>query len=93
MGAIELFRDSFYEGQRLLVRRLRFLERVDVRSLTVDLLSIDAGTGYTSRTATISYDRKGKPIPAENNPRRVFESLFDRFARSHFFTRNVYTDA
>ncbi len=40
------------------------------------VLSIDAGTGYTSRTATISYDRKGKPIPAENNPRRIFESLF-----------------
>ena len=40
------------------------------------VLSIDAGTGYTSRTATISYDREGKPIPAENNPRRIFESLF-----------------
>jgi len=40
------------------------------------VLSVDPGTGYTSRTATISYDRQGKPIPAENNPRRVFESLF-----------------
>ena len=40
------------------------------------VLSIDAGTGYTSRTSTISYDREGKPIPAENNPRRIFESLF-----------------
>ncbi|MDB4789443.1 DUF1552 domain-containing protein [Verrucomicrobiales bacterium] len=40
------------------------------------VLSIDAGTGYTSRTATISYDRQGKPIPAENDPRRIFESLF-----------------
>ncbi|NRB26490.1 MAG: DUF1552 domain-containing protein [Roseibacillus sp.] len=40
------------------------------------VLSIDAGTGYSSRTSTISYDREGKPIPAENNPRRIFESLF-----------------
>ena len=40
------------------------------------VFSIDAGTGYTSRTATVSYDRQGKPIPAENNPRRIFENLF-----------------
>jgi len=29
-----------------------------------------------SRTATISYDQDGKPIPAENNPRRIFENVF-----------------
>lgn len=40
------------------------------------VLSIDAGTGYTSRTSTVSYDRDGKPIPAENNPRQIFENLF-----------------
>ena len=40
------------------------------------VLSIDAGSGYMSRTATISYDRDGKPIPAENNPRRIFENVF-----------------
>lgn len=40
------------------------------------VLSIDAGTGYASRTSTISHDRKGKPIPAENNPRQIFEGLF-----------------
>ena len=36
------------------------------------VLSIDAGTGYASRTSTISYNRKGTPIPAENNPRIIF---------------------
>ena len=41
------------------------------------VLSIDAGTGYLSRTGTISYNHEGKPIPAENNPRRVFERLFN----------------
>ncbi len=40
------------------------------------VLSIDAGTGYLSRTGTISYNLDGKPIPAENNPRRVFDRLF-----------------
>ncbi|WP_166819659.1 DUF1552 domain-containing protein [Thalassoroseus pseudoceratinae] len=40
------------------------------------VLSIDAGTGFLSRTGTISYSLEGKPIPAENNPRRVFNRLF-----------------
>ncbi|MCU1324796.1 MAG: hypothetical protein JWN34_166 [Bryobacterales bacterium] len=40
------------------------------------VLSIDAGTGYLSRTGTISYSVEGRPIPAENNPRRVFDRLF-----------------
>lgn len=40
------------------------------------VLSIDAGVGFLSRTGTISYNTEGKPIPAENNPRRVFERLF-----------------
>ncbi|MDX2269556.1 MAG: DUF1552 domain-containing protein [Bryobacter sp.] len=40
------------------------------------VLSIDAGTGYLSRTGTISYSLEGRPIPAENNPRRIFNRLF-----------------
>ncbi|WP_010588421.1 DUF1552 domain-containing protein [Schlesneria paludicola] len=40
------------------------------------VLSIDAGVGFLSRTGTISYNLDGKPIPAENNPRRVFDRLF-----------------
>jgi hypothetical protein len=40
------------------------------------VLSIDAGTGYLSRTGTISYNAEGRPVPAENNPRRVFDRLF-----------------
>ncbi|MFN8854289.1 MAG: DUF1552 domain-containing protein [Planctomycetaceae bacterium] len=40
------------------------------------VLSIDAGVGFLSRTGTISYNIEGKPIPAENNPRQVFDSLF-----------------
>ncbi len=40
------------------------------------VLSIDAGTGYLSRTGTISYSLEGRPIPAENHPRRIFDRLF-----------------
>ena len=40
------------------------------------VLSIDAGTGFLSRTGTISFSLDGRPIPAENNPRRVFNRLF-----------------
>lgn len=40
------------------------------------VLSIDAGTGYLSRTGTISYDLEGRPIPAANNPRQIFDRLF-----------------
>ena len=40
------------------------------------VLSIDAGTGFLSRTGTISYSLEGRPLPAENNPRRVFNRLF-----------------
>ena len=40
------------------------------------VLSIDAGTGFLSRTGTISYSLEGKPIPAQNNPRRIFDRLF-----------------
>lgn len=40
------------------------------------VLSIDAGVGFLSRTGTISYDVQGRPVPAENHPRRVFDRLF-----------------
>ncbi|RLS52252.1 MAG: DUF1552 domain-containing protein [Planctomycetota bacterium] len=40
------------------------------------VLSIDAGTGFLSRTGTISYNLEGSPIPAENSPQRVFDRLF-----------------
>jgi hypothetical protein len=52
------------------------------------VLSIDAGTGFLSRTGTISYSVEGKPIPAENNPRRVFDRLFREDRGSLEFQRN-----
>ena len=40
------------------------------------VMSVDAGVGFLSRTGTISYSSTGKPIPAENNPRQIFNRLF-----------------
>ena len=63
------------------------------------VLSIDAGVGFLSRTGTISYNVEGRPIPAENNPRRVFDRLFrgDRASlesqRTHLKRRIRLVDA
>lgn len=40
------------------------------------VLSVDEGVGFLSRTGTISYNQEGKPIPAQNKPRQVFDRLF-----------------
>jgi len=53
------------------------------------VLSIDAGTGFLSRTGTISYNFEGRPIPAENNPRRVFDRLFRGDQKSLQVERDV----
>ncbi len=39
-------------------------------------LSTDGGTGYRGRSTTLAFDRNGRPIPAENDVRRIFERLF-----------------
>ncbi len=40
------------------------------------VLSVDGGVGMLSRTGTISFNSEGRPIPAENNPRQIFNRLF-----------------
>jgi hypothetical protein len=39
-------------------------------------LSIAAGVGQPYNTTTLSYSRDGAPLPAEDNPRTVFNRLF-----------------
>lgn len=39
-------------------------------------LSDSSGTGSAGHSHTLSFDRGGTPIPAENSPRRLFERLF-----------------
>lgn len=35
-----------------------------------------SGTGSAGHSHTLAFDRNGTPLPAENNPRRLFERLF-----------------
>lgn len=39
-------------------------------------LSDQSGTGGAGHSHTLSFDRSGTPMPAENSPRRLFERLF-----------------
>lgn len=39
-------------------------------------LSDQSGTGSAGHSHTLSFDRSGTPLPAENSPQRVFERLF-----------------
>jgi hypothetical protein len=40
------------------------------------VMSTDGGTGTARGTHTISFDKHGRPIPAEHRPKQVFDMLF-----------------
>ncbi|QDV23374.1 DUF1552 domain-containing protein [Aureliella helgolandensis] len=40
------------------------------------VMSTDGGTGSPRGIQTMSFNRQGRPIPAENRPKRVFDQLF-----------------
>lgn len=40
------------------------------------VLSTDGGTGSPRGAQTMSYNRNGRPIPAEHKPKRIFDMLF-----------------
>jgi hypothetical protein len=40
------------------------------------VMSTDGGTGTPRGAHTISFDRNGRAIPAENKPKRIFDELF-----------------
>jgi len=40
------------------------------------VLSTDGGTGSPRGAQTMSYNQQGRPIPAENRPKRIFDQLF-----------------
>lgn len=40
------------------------------------VMSTDGGTGTARGAHTISFDRNGKPIPAEHRPKQIFDMLF-----------------
>lgn len=39
-------------------------------------LGVQSGTGESGTTRTLSFDRNGTPLPAENKPQNVFDRLF-----------------
>jgi hypothetical protein len=53
----------------------KFGEETRIPSL---VLSSNGGVGMKSRATTISFDAQGRAIPAEADPRRIFERLFER---------------
>jgi len=40
------------------------------------ILSTDGGTGSARGAQTMSFNHQGRPIPAENRPKRIFDQLF-----------------
>ncbi|MEM7011284.1 MAG: DUF1552 domain-containing protein [Verrucomicrobiota bacterium] len=40
------------------------------------IMSTDGGVGEPTRASTLSFNRHGRPIPALNQPRQIFERLF-----------------
>ena len=40
------------------------------------IMSTDGGTGSPRGAQTMSYNRSGRPIPAEHKPKRIFDMLF-----------------
>ena len=47
----------------------------DTRFASLEL-SISSGTGQPNNSSTLAFSRDGVPLPAEDNPRNVFDRLF-----------------
>ena len=57
----------------------RFAQHIGQQTRTASIvLSTDGGTGSPRGTQTMSFDHNGRPIPAENRPKRIFEMLFEK---------------
>lgn len=70
-----------------------FGEQTRIASL---VMSTDGGTGTARGTHTISFDRHGRPIPAEHRPKPIFDHLFVKSdadsARRLALTRSALDD-
>ena len=55
------------------VAALGMVERTRFPSL---VLSTDGGVGEPTRSSTLSYNEKGRPIPALNQPQQIFDRFF-----------------
>lgn len=77
--------DTFLTGALLTAKYLRNTISVDQVAAQYHgdktrfpsmVLSTDGGVGEPTRASTLSYDVKGRPIPALNQPQQIFDRLF-----------------
>jgi hypothetical protein len=77
--------DTFLTGWNIQTHNLRNAQSMD--QIAADhwadqtrfsslVLSTDGGVGEPTRSSTLSYNQQGRPIPALNQPRQIFERLF-----------------
>ena len=77
--------DTFLTGCHLLNNKLRNTQSMD--QVAADhfegktrfsslVMSTDGGVGEPTRSSTLSYNEQGRPIPALNQPRQIFERFF-----------------
>ena len=66
-----------------IVNKLGLSSETPIESL---VLSSDGGTGSLGRTQTLSFDQRGAPVPANNNLKYIYATLFrskDKKALKH----------
>ena len=77
--------DTFLTGCNFLSRGLRNVQSMDQIAanhlagqtrFSSMVMSTDGGVGEPTRSSTLSYNEHGRPIPALNKPRQIFERLF-----------------
>ena len=77
--------DTFLTGAYLNNKKLQNTVSVDqVAALAASektrfsslVLSTDGGVGEPTRSSTLSYDHKGRPLPALNQPQQIFDRFF-----------------
>lgn len=77
--------DIWLTGSKLTGSRMKNTMSLDqiIADMHVDqtrysslVLSTDGGVGEPTRSSTLSYNRNGQPIPAQNKPRVVFNRFF-----------------
>ncbi len=77
--------DTFLTGCHLLNNNLRNTQSMDqVAAAHFEgqtrfsslVMSTDGGVGEPTRSSTLSYNEHGRPIPALNQPRQIFERFF-----------------
>ena len=88
LGQAHVCADTWLTGARIDAQSARKYENtISVDQLMAEVtsqhtrfgsleLSISSGTGQPNNSSTLAFSRDGVPLPAEDNPRNVFDRLF-----------------